>query len=137
MSSSYEEDDNEDNVYEVESIIDHAVQDGITYYRIRWVGYPPSEDSWETIENLNCPEKLREYQEKLEEKEKEREVGSLSIVETEQQIMENIPKPKKIIKSFVFAEHLHYRVQFEDGSYGSFSEKNIKSDYPYLLKDEQ
>ena len=126
-----------DDEYEVESIVDHKVVDGKTYYRIRWVGYSPEADTWEGTENLNCPELLRAYQEKMEAKEKQREIGSLSIMETEEQITENIPKPEKIIKSFVFAGHLHYRVRYKDGTFGSISEKIIKSDYPFLITTEE
>mmetsp|Transcript_22961 Transcript_22961/g.35746 ORF Transcript_22961/g.35746 Transcript_22961/m.35746 type:complete len:81 (+) Transcript_22961:673-915(+) len=42
------------STYEVEGIVDHRKEkpSGKIFYRIRWVGYPPSQDTWEVVENL-------------------------------------------------------------------------------------
>jgi len=50
-------------VFEVQGIVDHRKEkNGKSSYRIRWVGYPPSEDTWEPQENLCfAKQALREY----------------------------------------------------------------------------
>lgn len=38
--------------YEVEAIVKHRVQDGVTHYLVKWVGFPSEENTWEPAENL-------------------------------------------------------------------------------------
>lgn len=48
--------------YEVEKILDQRISVvGDRKYKIRWLGYGPSEDSWEPAEHLYCPQKLIEF----------------------------------------------------------------------------
>ncbi|XP_013394122.1 histone-lysine N-methyltransferase SUV39H1-A [Lingula anatina] len=56
---------NSDDDFEVETILDHAEEDGVTYYFIKWRGWPLSYNTWEPEENLNCPEILEAYKENL------------------------------------------------------------------------
>jgi Chromo (CHRromatin Organisation MOdifier) domain len=35
-------------------------------YLIKWKGYELEKSTWEPIENLNCPERMREFQESRE-----------------------------------------------------------------------
>lgn len=66
-SDSYDEE--EDQIFNVEAIIDHKMEDGETLYRVRWEGYSPDDDTWEPIENLKgCPDKLSEYLDKIRKK---------------------------------------------------------------------
>jgi len=48
--------------YDVEQILDKRIVSGATQYKVRWAGYQPEADTWEPVGNLNCPEKIREYQ---------------------------------------------------------------------------
>jgi chromobox protein 1/chromobox protein 5 len=50
-----------DDTYEVEKIIAKRTNKGRTEYRIRWKGYSEKDDTWEPTENLNCPEKVRDF----------------------------------------------------------------------------
>lgn len=45
----FDEDDPEDeaDMYIVDRIVDHKVMEGEMRYRVRWLGYAPSEDTWE------------------------------------------------------------------------------------------
>jgi hypothetical protein len=52
---------NPDQVYEVETILDHKQIRKKTHYLIRWKGYPDSENTWEPVTNLQCPELLDQY----------------------------------------------------------------------------
>jgi hypothetical protein len=53
-----------EELYEVERIIDKRTSKGITEYLIKWKGYGDEQNSWEPTNNLNCPEKVREYTER-------------------------------------------------------------------------
>jgi len=49
--------DSEDELWEVEKIVDHRFKDEDgnkidVQYRVRWKGFPPGEDTWEPLENL-------------------------------------------------------------------------------------
>jgi transposase len=50
-------------VYEVEGIVDDQKEkNGKVFYRIRWKGYPPAQDTWEVAKNLQfAKEAIREY----------------------------------------------------------------------------
>lgn len=53
--------ESEDQLFEVESILDHKVENGVRRFLIRWENYSPSHDSWEREENLECPGILNAY----------------------------------------------------------------------------
>ena len=61
----------EEDIFEVEKIVSHKTVNGVTYFQIRWKGYPPEEDTFEPIENLNCPEIIRQYFKSLSSTQKE------------------------------------------------------------------
>lgn len=55
-----------EQAFEVERIIAHnADLDGEILYKIRWKGYKPKDDTWEPYENLNCPDRIHEYWERI------------------------------------------------------------------------
>lgn len=51
----------EEEVYKVEKIINRRIKDGIVEYRIKWLGYDSSENTWEPEENLDCIEIVEEF----------------------------------------------------------------------------
>ena len=53
-----------DTEYDVERILDKRTRKGITEYKIRWKGYSDEDDTWEPTSHLNCPEKIREFQQR-------------------------------------------------------------------------
>ncbi|KAM9803353.1 M-phase phosphoprotein 8 isoform 3-T3 [Syngnathus typhle] len=56
------EQDEEENVYEVERIIDMRVEEGEVLYRVRWKGYCSDDDTWEPEGHLeDCREVLLAY----------------------------------------------------------------------------
>ena len=56
--------DKDDIEYDVAEIVNSRKRGGNVEYRIRWNGYTEDDDTWEMIDNLNCPQKLREFHEK-------------------------------------------------------------------------
>ena len=52
---------NDEEEYEVEKILDKRKHYGKIQYLIKWKGYPLSEASWESENNLNCPDLLEEF----------------------------------------------------------------------------
>lgn len=55
---------NEDT-YEVDKIIDHRSWHGTIWYRIRWVGYHHTEDTWQEKSELSCGDLIKEYHENV------------------------------------------------------------------------
>ena len=52
---------NEDNIFEVETIIKMRRKKDQRQYLIKWPGYPLQEMTWENVENLNCDELLEKF----------------------------------------------------------------------------
>ncbi|XP_012697794.2 M-phase phosphoprotein 8 isoform X2 [Clupea harengus] len=62
------EQDEEEDVYEVERIIDMRVEEGEVLYRVRWKNYTADEDTWEPEAHLeDCREVLTAYKKVLAE----------------------------------------------------------------------
>ena len=51
--------------FEVEGIVNHRHKKGKVEYLIRWKGYSPSDDSWVPAYNLNFPEEIAAYNERI------------------------------------------------------------------------
>ncbi|XP_017326057.1 M-phase phosphoprotein 8 isoform X1 [Ictalurus punctatus] len=63
------EQDEEEDVYEVERIIDMRVEDGEVLYRVRWKNYSSDDDTWEPKAHLeDCSEVLLAYERTLAER---------------------------------------------------------------------
>jgi hypothetical protein len=58
-------------IFKVEGIVDHKKEKGKTVYRIRWKGYPPSQDSWLPGNELSCKDLLKKYKKKIERENKD------------------------------------------------------------------
>ena len=106
--SEHGEDD--DTVYEVESILNHRVKDGINQYLLKWKNYPESEATWENEENLNCKDLLEEYIAKRDSiyEQKRKEKVEQNYVNDPYSI--KVKEPEIIIASFKKDDLLYYRV---------------------------
>ncbi|PJF16594.1 hypothetical protein PSACC_03623 [Paramicrosporidium saccamoebae] len=51
------------NEYEVERIVDKRTRRRKIEYQVKWVGYPESENTWQTVDSMNCPKLIAEYEE--------------------------------------------------------------------------
>lgn len=49
------------DVYEVDSILNHKKEKGHMYFLIHWSGYDSTQDSWEPQSNLKCTALLNRY----------------------------------------------------------------------------
>lgn len=51
--------------YEVDEILDKRVRNGVTEYLVRWDGYEMEESTWEPTQNLNCPDVVRRFEDRM------------------------------------------------------------------------
>ncbi|KAM0723928.1 hypothetical protein Q7P37_000919 [Cladosporium fusiforme] len=60
-------DEEAEDEYTVEEILDHKTLRGVIQYKVKWLGYDDEADiTWEPAENLEtAPEKLQEYHDKI------------------------------------------------------------------------
>lgn len=52
--------------YEVERIVGKRVRFGKVEYRVKWVGYPESDNTWQAVDTMNCPDLIEEYERAME-----------------------------------------------------------------------
>ena len=55
----------EEENYEVEDIVNHRHKKGKVEYLIRWKNYNAEDDTWEPEANLDCPDKIKAYNQKV------------------------------------------------------------------------
>lgn len=58
------EEEEEEN-YDVEKVLNHRVKYKKLQFYLKWVGWSENDNTWEDFENLNCPEKIIEYRNKV------------------------------------------------------------------------
>lgn len=54
-----------EEVYELEAIVAHKKEHGKYYYKIRWKGYGPEDDTWEPSDNIHNTVSIANYWERL------------------------------------------------------------------------
>uniref|UniRef100_A0A914CIL0 Chromo domain-containing protein n=1 Tax=Acrobeloides nanus TaxID=290746 RepID=A0A914CIL0_9BILA len=52
----------EDGEYEVEKVLGIRIDDGELEYHIKWKGFAEKYNSWEGVGNLDCPDKVKEFE---------------------------------------------------------------------------
>lgn len=57
-------DDHSDSEFEVETIVGKKIVYGEVKYNIKWKGFPKTSNTWEPVENLDCPKIIAKYEKK-------------------------------------------------------------------------
>ncbi|CAF0748289.1 unnamed protein product [Adineta ricciae] len=56
--------DNSEHEYQVEAIVDKRVRGRKIEYLLKWQGYSSADNTWEDVSRLNCPDLIREFEER-------------------------------------------------------------------------
>ncbi|CAL9689816.1 unnamed protein product [Knipowitschia caucasica] len=82
-----ESEDEVEDVYEVERIIDMRVEEGEVLYRVRWKNYCSDDDTWEPEAHLeDCREVLVNFKKKIAESKKEAEAKKTLVLPTKSEL---------------------------------------------------
>ena len=51
-----------EEVYSVEKIVKKRIVEGKVQYLLKWMNYSESENTWEPVENLDCPDLIEQFE---------------------------------------------------------------------------
>lgn len=52
--------------YEVEDVLDHKIDNGVSYFLIKWKGYDSENNTWEPEDTLSCPDLVSKYKKRAQ-----------------------------------------------------------------------
>uniref|UniRef100_A0A1B0BSX4 Chromo domain-containing protein n=1 Tax=Glossina palpalis gambiensis TaxID=67801 RepID=A0A1B0BSX4_9MUSC len=111
--------------YYVERVEGKRTINGRVEYLLKWAGYDSSENTWEPVENLNCPDLVADFEETAFENEflDETEAESKQVLE-----------PLKILGVTLIQKRLIFLMQWKDEEGLSFlSAAEAYSKYPEIV----
>lgn len=118
-------DEEEEEEYSVEKIIDKRIVKGKTEYFLKWKGYPDSENTWEPVSNLDCPELIQAFEDNLKKKKEEKPSTSKPKTPTT-----GATKKKKSLGATASTSSKEVKKEEEDDDIPSPKPKKMKKDIP-------
>jgi chromobox protein 5 len=115
----------EGRMYVVERIIADRVINGTFYYRLKWKGYPDSQNTWEPETNLQAAELLAEY----------RAAKQSPPAPNSPPSQAKDPKIKSIRSPQLVGDELVFTVEFENGDVKTLTQQEVRKRYSRDLVD--
>ena len=123
-----------DSLYEVLEILNHRDINGEREFFVKWNGFNDSENSWVSLSNMKCLQKIKEYYKKINLKKKKLfeqiENKNNKIILNN---LKNSPPIIEILKGFKEKDKIYYEVLFKDNSKGYILNKDLRDSYLNLL----
>jgi len=122
------EEEEEEEEFTVERVVNQRIRNGKREFLLKWKGYPESQNTWEPEENLDCPDLISDYEDRVrkkkEEKDKKKSKGDDEQTKKKRKVVEeedNKPrgfdrglKPEKIIGATDSSGELMFLMKWQD-----------------------
>uniref|UniRef100_A0A1A9VGB9 Chromo domain-containing protein n=1 Tax=Glossina austeni TaxID=7395 RepID=A0A1A9VGB9_GLOAU len=110
--------------YSVERVEGKRIVSGRLQYLLKWAGYDSSENTWEPVENLNCPDLVANFEETAFENE--------FLDETEAECRQGL-EPLKILGLTRIQKTLIFLMQWKDGGLSFLTAAEAYSKYAQFV----